>query len=70
MKGYAYEVAIYNYALISGAITNQRIFVSNTGATYFFALYVFTNPRKERNLLTENTSCKKSNINPIVVESL
>lgn len=70
MKGYAYEVASYNYALISGAITNQRIFVSNTGATYFFPLYVFTNPRKERNLLTENRSSKKSNINPIVVESL
>jgi predicted helicase len=69
-RGYAYEVASYNYALISAAINNQRIFVSNTGATYFFPLYVLTHPRKERNILIENTSSKKSNVNPIVVESL
>jgi predicted helicase len=47
MKEYAYEVTSYNYALISGAITNDRIFVSNKGAAYFFPLYVFRSVSKE-----------------------
>jgi len=70
MKEYAYEVTSYNYALISGAITNDRIFVSNKGAAYFFPLYVFRSMSKERTPLTKTTTGKKSNINPIIVKSL
>jgi hypothetical protein len=70
MREYAYEVSSYNYAFVSGAITDDRIFVSNKGAAYFVPLYVFTNPRKERNLLTRKGIDKKSNINPSIVKLL
>ena len=70
MREYAYEVTSYNYALISDAITNDRIFVSNKGAAYFFPLYVFTTQRKERTLLTTTATDKKSNIDPVIVKSL
>lgn len=73
MREYAYKVTSYNYALISDAITNDRIFVSNRGAAYFFPLYVFTNQRKKRVTLTKadiDNKSIKSNISSKIVAAL
>lgn len=41
MRQFAYNVATYNYALVTDSITDSRIFISNKGAAYFFPLYLY-----------------------------
>ena len=51
-------------------ITNDRIFVSNKGAGYFFPLYILKNQLKKRNLSRRKRAEKKSNINEYLTKTL
>lgn len=70
MREFAYEVSSYNYAFVTDKITNDRIFISNKGAAYFFPLWLLLNPSDDRILVPKNRAGKLPNINATVKEIL